>query len=90
MFEHSSRFGPRLKLFLSEVKNDENPHVDIIIRTKMSIESDKLSQLDLLDAEIRTVAGDIITLLLPARNITKLAQKDFVVYMELTRPLYPE
>ncbi len=90
MFEHSSRYGPRLKLFLKKLRDDENPHVDIIIRTKINLEPDKISQLKLLNAEIRTIAGNIITLLLPARNITKLAQEDFVVYIELTRPLYPE
>jgi hypothetical protein len=90
MFEHSSRFGPRLKLFLSELRDDENPHVGIIIRTKMSLESEMLSQLDSLGAEIRTVAGNIVTLLLPARNLPKLAQEEYVVYIELTRPLYPE
>ena len=90
MYEHSSRFGPRLKLFLSELKDDENPNVDMIIRTKTTLDSDNISQLDSLDAEIRTVAGNIITLSLPARSLFRLAQEDFVVYIELTRPLYPE
>ena len=90
MFENSSKFGPRSKLFLSELRDDENPHVDIIVRTKMTLDSDKISQLDLLDAEIRTVAGNIVTLSLPARSLFRLAQEDFVMYIELTRPLFPE
>ncbi len=90
MFEHSSRVGPRLKLYLNELKDTENPQVDILVRTKMILESDMLSQIDLLDAEIRTVAGNIVTLRLPARNLFNLAQEDFVMYIELTRPLYTE
>ena len=89
MFEHS-RFGPRLKLFLNELKDDENPQVDIIVLAKMTFESDMLSRLDLLDADIRTVAGNIATLRLPVRNLFKFAQENFVVYIELTRPLYTE
>ena len=90
MSEHSSRFGPRIKLFLNELKDNDNLQVDIIVRTKMTLESDMLSRLNLLDADIRTVAGNIVTLLLPARNLFKLAQEDFVVYIEMTRPLYTE
>lgn len=90
MSEYSSKFSPGVKLYLSELKTEEDPYVTIIIRTINSLEPEHTSQLKVIGAEIRTIAGDIMTLSLPARKLPILAEKDFVRYIELTRPLYPE
>ncbi len=90
MAEYSSKFSPRIKLYLSELKAEENPRVTIIMRTINSLEPEHKSQLKVIGAEIRTIAGDIVTLSLPIRKLHILAEKDFVRYIELTRPLYPE
>jgi hypothetical protein len=60
------------------------------MRTKNVLDSIQTMQLNDLCAEIRTVAGDIMTLSMPVKNIFMLAEKDFVLYLELTRPLYLE
>ena len=90
MSEYSSKFSPGVKLFLSELKTGENPYVSIIIRTINSLETEHKSQLKVIGAEIRTIAGDIVTLSLLARKLPILAKNDYVKYIELTRPLYPE
>jgi len=90
MSEYSSRFGPRVKLYLSEFKDDENPFVSVIMRTINGLSQEQILQLEVIGAEIRTRAGDVVTLLLPARSLPVLVQKDFVRYIELTRPLYQE
>lgn len=90
MSKYSSKFSPGIKRFLGELKNDENPILSLIIRTKNNLDSVQTMELNNICAEIRTVAGDIVTLLIPVKNISMLAEKDFVLYLELTRPLYLE
>ena len=85
-----ARISPRLKLFINELECDENPRLDVIMRTVTGLEQEELSLVETLDARIRTVAGNIITLSIPARSVLTLAQEDFVVFIELTSPLYPE
>jgi hypothetical protein len=46
--------------------------------------------LEIIGAEMRTMAGNIITLSIPSRKLHVLAKKDFVKYIELTGPLHPE
>lgn len=86
----SSKFSPEIKLFLSELKGEENPRVKILTRINNILEPDHKSQMEAIGAEIRTVASDIVTLVIPARALHVLAMQDFVKYIELTRPLYGE
>ena len=90
MWGYSSKFSPRMKLFLRELKAEENPDITIIIRTINDLKEERMSQLKAIGAEIHTIAGEIVTLSLPVKALSILAKKDFVGFIELTRPLYPE
>jgi hypothetical protein len=90
MPEYSSKFSPRVKLFLSKLMAEENPIVAIFVRTGRILKPEDISQLEIIGAEMRTMAGNIITLSIPSRKLHVLAKKDFVKYIELTGPLHPE
>jgi len=90
MPEYSSKFSPRVKLFLSKLIAEENPIVAIFVRTGKILEPEDISQLEVIGAEIRTIAGNIVTLSIPLGKLHMLANKDFIKYIELTSPLYPE
>jgi hypothetical protein len=85
-----ARIGPRLKLFINELTNGENPRLDVIMRASKGLEQEELWRVEAFDARIRTVAGNIVSLSIPARSVLTLAQEDFVVFIELTGSLYPE
>ena len=88
--EYSSKLSPELKLFLSKLKDEEDPQVKILMSINKDLGPDQKSEIEIMGAEIRTVAGDIVTLVLPARVLFTLAKHDFVRSIELTRPLYGE
>ena len=90
MPEHSSKISPRVKLFLSKLNAEENPIIAIFVRTGKILEPEDISQLEIIGAEIRTIAGNIVTLSIPLGKLHMLANKDFVKYIELTGPLHPE
>ena len=90
MPEYSSKFSPRVKLFLSELNAEENPIVAIFVRTGRILEPDDISQLEVIGAKMRTMAGDVVTLSIPSEKLHVLAKKDFVKYIEITGPLHPE
>ena len=90
MPEHSSKFSPRVKLFLSKLNAEENPSIAIFVRTGRILEPEDISQLEIIGAEMRTMAGNIVTLSIPSEKLHVLANKDFVKYIELTGPLHPE
>ena len=90
MSEYSSKFSPRVKLFLSELNAEEDPSVAIFVRTGKNLEPEDISQLEVIGAEIRTIAGNIVTLSIPSEKLHVLANKDFIKYIELTSQLHPE
>lgn len=90
MSGYSSKLSPEIKRYLSDLKAGENPVISIIIRTGKEFKKEQITQLEVIGAEIRTTAGNIVTLTLPARELSTLAAKDFVTYVEITRPLFLE
>ena len=87
---YSKKLGSNAKLRLSELSADENSLESILVRISGKLTSEQQSQLTAMGAEIRTVAGDIVTITTPLRTLSQLAELDFVTYIELSTSLYPE
>ncbi|QYO62921.1 hypothetical protein [Leptolyngbya sp. 7M] len=88
--ENASKLAPTLRLRLSQLSPEANPQVNILLRTTSALTAEQRSQLEANGANVRTVAGDIVTASLPLRQTLALAELDFVRYVELSGPLYPE
>jgi hypothetical protein len=90
MPEHSAKLSPATKLRLSEMQTGENPVLNVLVRTDGSLDPAQRSQLEGTGATVRTVAGDVTTVMIPFDALPQLASLEFVSYVEVSRPLYPE
>jgi hypothetical protein len=88
--KHSAKLSPATKLRLSEMPTGENPVLNVLIRTDGGLDPGQRSQLEGTGATVRTIAGDVTTILIPFDGLSQLASLDFVSYVEVSRPLYPE
>ena len=88
--EHSAKLSPATKLRLSEMPTGENPVLNVLVRTAGSLDPGQRAQLEGTGATVRTVAGDVTTILIPFDGLSQLASLEFVSYVEVSRPLYPE
>jgi hypothetical protein len=88
--EYSAKLSPATKLRLSEVSTGENPVLNVMIRTAGGLDPGQRSQLEGAGATVRTIAGDVTTILIPFDGLSQLASLEFVSYVEVSRPLYPE
>jgi hypothetical protein len=88
--EHSAKLSPATKLRLSEMRTGENPVLNVLVRTDGSLDPSHRSQLEGTGATVRTVAGDVTTVMIPFDALPQLASLEFVSYVEVSRPLYPE
>jgi hypothetical protein len=90
MSEYSAKFSPETKQKLSELSSEEQPLVSVLVQISGGLGPERRSQLEEVGTEVRTVAGDVITATLPSSEIHHLAELDFVRFVEMSRPLYPE
>jgi hypothetical protein len=88
--EHKAKLSPQLKQALMEPPTDENPTVVVLLRTEGTLNQAQRSALEEIGVKVRTVAGDVVAASLPLNAISNLATLDFVKYLELSGPLYPE
>ncbi|OEU70511.1 MAG: hypothetical protein BA864_00245 [Desulfuromonadales bacterium C00003093] len=90
MLENANKLGPLLKMRLLDDTQDAAEMLNLFVQIT-GVSTDVLrDQLGDLDAEIRTEAGDVLTVTLPADQLQKLAALDSVVYVELSAPLSTE
>jgi hypothetical protein len=90
MPENPNKLGPLLKLRLSEEDPDSLDRLNLLVQVTASLTNERVEQMNEIGSEIRTTAGDVLTLTLPINQVGALAEFDFVVYMELSSPLSPE
>lgn len=90
VLENANKLGPLLKMRLLDDTQDAAEMLNLFVQIT-GVSTDVLrDQLGDLDAEIRTEAGDVLTVTLPADQLQKLAALDSVVYVELSAPLSTE
>ncbi|MCI5209210.1 MAG: hypothetical protein D3910_10545 [Candidatus Electrothrix sp. ATG2] len=90
MPEHADKLAPALKMRLLDNTAPKNELLTLLVQIKGTPDNMLRDQLNELNAKIRTVAGTILTVTMPAYQLSKLAALDFVVYIELSRSLSME
>lgn len=90
MPEYTTKFSPATKQHLSALSTTDSSELSVIVRIAGSVSSERSSQIEAIDAEVRTIAGDVVTIVIPVKSLPKLAALDYVIYIELAGPLYPE
>jgi hypothetical protein len=83
------KMGPDLKYALTEAQDSlgDEPRLTLLVRTRGPAVSEVVRA---VGAELRSQAGDIATVTLPASRVAELAAQDWVLQLELSRPLDPE
>jgi hypothetical protein len=64
--------------------------VGILLRGKRKFGDAELDALRADGAEIRTVAGDVLSASVALDSLPELARHDFVVAVQVSQPLHPE
>jgi hypothetical protein len=75
----------------SPQQNDERTApVRVLIRTQATIDDEQQAELNALGVMVSTIAGDILSASVPLGSISRLSELEFVQYIDLSSPLYPE
>lgn len=91
MNKYSNKLSPSLKMHLmTEGTQKSTEKLNLLLRVVDPEETTFRGQLDRIGAEIRTTAGDIITVTLSADQLSNLIDLDGVIYVEKSRPLSQE
>ena len=85
-----SKLSPQARRALEGLAQDADRYLDVFIATRGVLEPDHRLELEQLGCRINIVAGDVITVSIPVRLLASLSELDFVRYVEISRPLYPE
>jgi hypothetical protein len=92
--KYSNKLGASLRLRLSRISAEEsaedNARVNVLLRTSGPLTPEQQAQLEATGAEVRTVAGDIVTASIRLRQSLAVAELTFVSYIELSQSLFPE
>src|ERR1044072_5862190 len=87
---YMSKLSPQARRALDSFAQDADRYLDVLIATRGVLEPDQRLELEQLGGRINIVAGDVITVSIPVRLLASLGELDFVRYVEISRPLYPE
>jgi hypothetical protein len=86
----NSKFGPQIRQMLASPTEPAAGPLAVLIRVANAPSAKQLERLKKLGAEVRTVAGDVLTANIAADQLDELSKQDFVVSLESSGPLYPE
>ena len=86
----SRKFGPKVKQIITTVSPGEKRPVKILIRISGDLDMQWQLQLQALGCQVRTVAGDIVTAEVPEGALLQIGELDFISYLEIAQPLFPE
>ena len=84
----SAKLGSEAKLRLAEAGADSDEEVDVLIRLRAEPDAAAVERIGRAGADVRTVAGDVVTASTTLARSKCLAELDDVMYLELSRPLY--
>jgi hypothetical protein len=85
-----SKIDPQTKRLLEQDAASAPETVSVFLRGRGAFGDEELSRLREQGAEIRTVADDVLTALVPLSKLADVAAQDFVVRVEGSSPLYAE
>lgn len=75
---------------MREAEAEQEPEVSVLLRGRGNFTEPQLAALRADGAEIRTVAGDVLTATVPTAAIPDMARHEFVVAVQLSQPLHPD
>ena len=87
--QYSDKLSSATKRLLSQTPKGANPELNFFIRIDGDLSGARRSQLESL-GEVRSVAGDIVTVAAPLKAVPKLAALEFVKYLDASGPMYLE
>jgi hypothetical protein len=90
MNEYAHKLSPSTKRLLIQAEEGENPELSLLIRVEFDHEDEQRVLLESQVVEVRSIAGDIITVTAYMQAVPNLAALEFVKYIEVSGPLYPE
>jgi hypothetical protein len=88
--EYAYKLSSATKRLLSQAPPAANPELSFLIRIDGDLTDARRGQLKPLVREIRSVAGDIVTVTAPLKAVSRIAALDFVRYLDASGPLYLE
>jgi hypothetical protein len=88
--ESDSKIDPQTKRLLEQDEASAPETVSLFLHGREAFGDEQLSRLREQGAEIRTVAGDVLTASVPLSRVADVAAQDFVVRVEGSSPLYAE
>ena len=88
--KQTTRLSPDAEILLKETAIDSKRPIGVILAIYNPPCSEQLHVLKANGLRVKTVAGDVITAELPVGALRRLANLDFVRYVELARPLSSE
>ena len=94
MMQNANKLSPSLKMELLDESQQgravDSDQLNLLVQVAGPLTDEQRAQLEAVNAEVRTEAGDVLTVTLPAAELQNLIALDFVVYIELSSPLSPE
>lgn len=87
--DYSQKLAPNVRMQLNQVPARENPQVEILVRITGTLEPGQRSQLEAAGMQIRGLMGEVVVGVIDLRQIPRIAELEFVQYIELSSPVYP-
>ena len=81
---------PAVQRAIAESHDADERRADVMLATHGVLDDEQRARIAALAGNVRTTAGDVVTLDLPVRCLAALGELDFVRYVELARPLWLE
>lgn len=81
---HTDKIDPSLLIEIKKLESAQqiDIEVEVLIRTKKEISAVETGKMEKEGVKIGSIIGDILTARIPVKAIPKIADLDFVVYIE--------
>lgn len=87
----SNKLGSAAKQLIAGMSEAEaDRHVNLLVRVTAPVAEELEAAIQRLGGQVRTRAGDVWTLSMPARQLEGLSELESVIYVEAAEPMGPE
>lgn len=82
--DHTEKIDPSLLIEIKKLESAQqiDVEVEVLIRTKKVISAVETGKMEKEGVKIGSIIGDILTARIPVKAIPKIADLDFVIYIE--------
>ena len=89
MSRFPASLGPQAKRLVS-ASSESDQRVSVMLRCRADLTPEQRDELAAMGIDLRSAAGDVVTAFAAVRALVELAERDYIEYVEVSRPLYPE